>query len=100
MSTLAAAASDPLEAWMRFREQYAAHREGHTPPDLYKTEDNWAHRLHGLLDLSSPGEVTWEFWGLWPKVIKELDAKEIRVSPANFKGQNVNAAGGGGGVLL
>ena len=40
-STLSAIVSDPVESWMRFREQYAAHREEHTPPDLYTAEENW-----------------------------------------------------------
>ena len=41
ISTLTAVASDPIESWMRFQEQYIAHREGLTPPDLYKVEERW-----------------------------------------------------------
>jgi hypothetical protein len=88
ISTLAAVAADPVESWMRFWEQYAAHREEHAPPDLYKAEDDWADRLNRLLDLSSPGEMTSEFWALWPKVIEELEAKGVRVGPESFKGWN------------
>jgi Methyltransferase domain len=78
---------------MRFREQYAAHREGHTPPDLYTAEENWESRLCAVLELSSPGEITSEFWDLWPKVIKELDAKGVHVGPESFKGWNDGDAG-------
>jgi len=33
---LTTAASDPLEAWAAFQDRNAEHREGPTPPDLYK----------------------------------------------------------------
>jgi hypothetical protein len=85
---LAAAASDPLEAWTAFQDRNLASREGHTPADLYKPENDWEDRLHRLLDLSSPSEVTSEFWALWPEVIKELEAKGVRVGPESFKGWN------------
>jgi predicted O-methyltransferase YrrM len=88
ISTLASIADDPYEAWLRFREQWAAHREGQTPSDLYKAEDGWEQRLHCLLDLASPAEVTAEFWALWPKVIGEMQAKGVRAGPATFKGWN------------
>jgi len=58
ISTLTAVASDPIESWIRFREQYAAHREGCTPPDLYKAEKGWEARLHDLIGLPSPDEMT------------------------------------------
>jgi hypothetical protein len=93
ISTLSAIASDPIESWMRFREQYAAHREGQTPPDLYKAEESWESRLCALLGLSAPREMTSEFWVLWPEVIKELDAKGIRAGPESFKGWNDGDAG-------
>ena len=88
LSTFVASASDPVEAWLRLREQYAAHREGETPPDLYKADDDWECRLRQLIGLISPAEVTSEFWALWPKVTQDLQAKGIRVGPASFKGWN------------
>jgi Methyltransferase domain len=88
VSTLKAVASDPLESWLRVREQYAAYREGHTPPDLYNTDDAWESRLRCLLDLSSPAAVKSEFDALWPKVMSELEDKGVRVGPASFKGWN------------
>jgi hypothetical protein len=50
-------------------------------------------RLCTLLELSSPGEIASEFWDLWPKVIKELDAKGIQAGPESFKGWNDGDAG-------
>jgi hypothetical protein len=88
VSTFAAIASDPLDAWMRLREQYAARREGHMPSDLYKAEGDWEYQLHGLLDPLSRREVAAEFWVLWSKVTQELNTKGIRVGPASFKGWN------------
>jgi hypothetical protein len=88
LSTIASVAADPLEAWVRFRERFAAHREGHAPPDLYEAERDWEVRLHRLLDLPSPAEAISEFWALWPKVIEELDAKGVRAGPESFKGWN------------
>src|SRR5712664_3338321 len=79
ISTLAAVAADPLESWIWFSDQYAAHREGHTPPDLYKPADDWAGRLNALLGLSPASGAALEFWGLWPKVIRELEAKAFRL---------------------
>jgi hypothetical protein len=78
---------------MRFREQYAAHREGRTPPDLYKVEKGWEARLHDLIGLPSPGEMTQEFWALWPKVIEKLEANGVRAGPESFKGWNDGDAG-------
>jgi hypothetical protein len=88
ISTLAAVVADPLESWMWVVEQYAIYREGQTPQNLYKVENDWAQRLNRLLDLPSPSEMTSEFWALWPKVIDELNAKGVRAGPESFKGWN------------
>jgi Methyltransferase domain len=93
VSTLRAVASDPVESWLRFREQYAAHREGYTPPNLYSADHDWESKLHCLLDLSSPAALTSEFEALWPKVISELEEKGVRTGPASFKGWNDGDAG-------
>ena len=93
IATLSAIASDPVESWMWFREQYAVHREGPTPPDLYKAEENWESHLCAALALSSPGEIASEFWDLWPKVIRELAAKGIHAGPESFKKWNDGDAG-------
>jgi hypothetical protein len=93
ISTLIAVATDPAESWIRFREQYAAQREGYTPPDLYEPEPDWESRLRGLLRLESPDDASSEFWTLWRKVIDELAAKGVRAGPESFKGWNDGDAG-------
>jgi methyltransferase family protein len=88
ISTLAAVAADPIESWVRFREQYAAHRAGPTPTDLYKPDEYWEVRLHSLIDLPTSGELVKEFWALWLVVMGEMRAKGIQPGPASFKGWN------------
>jgi hypothetical protein len=93
IATLQAIAADPIESWMRLREQYAAHREGHTPPDLYKPDEDWETRLHSLIDLASidlasSEELLSEFWDLWAIVMSELKAHGIQPGPESFKGWN------------
>ncbi len=88
LTTFASIASDPMEAWVRFREQVAAHREGFPTADLYKADDDWEQHLHKVLDLTSTSAITAEFWDLWSKVIGELDAKGIKAGPSSFKGWN------------
>lgn len=92
-STLSSIASDPLEAWVRVREQYAAHREGTPPPDLYKVQPDWESQLHQRLGLSDAEAMRVEFWILWRKVLNELEAKGIRPGPSSFKGWNDGDAG-------
>jgi hypothetical protein len=88
ISTLASIASDPLEAWIRFREQFAASREPGTPTNLYVVRPDWEDELHRQLGLSTAGEMTAEFWVLWREVVNELAARGIRAGPASFKGWN------------
>ena len=92
-STLASIASDPLEAWIRFSEQFAASRETPAPPNLYGSDPDWESRLLRGLDGSASERLNAEFWALWPKVIDELAAKGIRAGPASFKGWNDGDAG-------
>jgi hypothetical protein len=93
VATFTAIAVDPVESWIRFREQYAAHREGLTPPDLYKPDKDWEVRLSSLIDLSSAVELVSEFWGLWIAVLSGMQAKGIQAGPASFKGWNDGDAG-------
>ena len=87
VSTVASVASDPMEAWIRVRERYAAYRDGYMPADLYKADDNWESELHRIL---GPGldQLKAEFWVVWPQVIADLEAKGIQAGPASFKGWN------------
>jgi len=85
---LTTAASDPLEAWAAFQDRNAEHREGPTPPDLYKADADWEQRLHRLLGCPYPCKVSSEFWALWPEVIEGLERKGVRAGPLSFKGWN------------
>jgi hypothetical protein len=93
ITTISAIASNPIESWMWLREQYAVQREGSTPPDLYKAQEDWESRLCTLLEVSPAGEMMSEFWDLWPRVINELRAKGVDAGPESFKGWNDGDAG-------
>src|SRR5579872_3172010 len=93
VSTFAAIAADPIESWIRFRDQYAAHREGPVPPNLYRPEKDWEFRLHSLIKLSTSDELISEFWTLWAAVMSEMQERGIRAGPASFKGWNDGDAG-------
>ncbi len=88
MATFASVATDPVEAWIRFREQYAAHREGVTPADFYQAESDWENQLRQTLGMESSSALKPEFWALWAQVLRELEDKGIRAGPASFKGWN------------
>src|SRR5579872_2105786 len=88
ISTLASIAADPMEAWIRFREQFAADRDERVTPNTYTVEADWEEQLHRRLHITSPAEVNAEFWDLWPKVIKELEEKGVHAGPSSFKGWN------------
>jgi hypothetical protein len=93
MVTLASVASDPLGAWIRFREQYAAHREGVTPADFYQADSDWEDQLCRMVSLGSSDNLAIEFRHLWNKVLQELELKGIQAGPASFKGWNDGDAG-------
>lgn len=93
IQTVAAVASDPVEAWTVLRDIHAARRDRPIPPDLYEAEGGWEHRLHDLLGVPWPCEAISEFWALWPGVIGELQGKGIRVGPESFKTWNDGDAG-------
>ena len=92
-STFASIASDPVEAWIRFSEQFAASREAPAPPGLYAPDPDWESRLLRGLERSAAERLKAEFWALWSKVIDELAAKGVRAGPASFKGWNDGDAG-------
>jgi hypothetical protein len=50
-------AANPVESWMRFCEQYAVHRDGHTPIDLYRPDHDWEFRLHNLMDVPFSSKI-------------------------------------------
>jgi hypothetical protein len=93
ISTFAAIAGDPIESWVRFREQYAAHLEGPTPPNLYRPDNDWEFRLHAQIGLASSSELTSQFWALWATVMSEMQANGVSPGPESFKGWNDGDAG-------
>ncbi len=86
-------AANPIEVWTRVQDVYVARREQRGPQCKYEFADNWGHWLHGRLDAHWPCTFTSEFWGLWPEVISELEAKGIRVGPESFGPSNDGDAG-------
>lgn len=88
ISTAVAVVSDPIEAWIRFHEQFVAHRERRAPAGLYSAEPDWEEQLGSFLNLSPDSEILAEFWDLWDRVIWEMGAKGVQAGPASFKGWN------------
>jgi len=93
LGALSAAASEPLDTWIAFRQSIRAHREPPVPPDLYRADPDWERRLHDLLDLPWPCPTAMEFCDLWRKVVAELEGKGIRVGPESYKNWNDGDAG-------
>jgi hypothetical protein len=90
---LADLATDPLEIWTTIYDVYVAQREQRGPQCRYKSDVNWEQRLHEALGVPWPCNAASEFWDLWPKVISELEAKEIRAGPESFQHWNDGDAG-------
>jgi hypothetical protein len=86
-------AADPLEIWIKFQERYADWHQRRRPPYRYESDSDWEHRLHAHLGVKWPCESTAEFSGLWPQVMRELEAKGIQAGPASFKAWNDGDAG-------
>jgi hypothetical protein len=93
-------ATDPLEAWTSFYDHILTDRdirrgrafEG-VPTDLYAADHDWEQRLHGLVGSPWPCQTIPEFWTAYHDVVRELEAKGIRVGPESFKGNNDGDAG-------
>lgn len=67
--------------------------DGVPAADLYPVDSDWEQRLHGMLGIPSPCETTSDFWAVFREVVKELEAKGIRVGPDNFEGNNDGDSG-------
>ena len=82
MATFASVAADFVEARIRFRQQYAAHREGVTPSaDFYQAENAWKNKLCHTLGIVSLADLKAEFWALGTQVRQALEDKVIRAGP-------------------
>jgi hypothetical protein len=86
-------AADPLEIWTTIHDMYVDGRERRSPEFRYDPDHNWELRLHQFLGMEWPSDLTSEFWGLWPEVIRELQAKGIRPGPESFLSWNDGDAG-------
>jgi len=86
-------AADPLEALTTIRETYLYGREQRRPQCQYESEDDWERHLHTSLGVEWPCPLTTEFWSLWSKVIKEIEARGIKAGPMSFQGWNDGDAG-------
>ncbi|WP_158750836.1 class I SAM-dependent methyltransferase [Acidobacterium sp. S8] len=93
VSGVADLAADPLQIWTTVHDTYVAQREQRGPRCPYESDPYWEQQLHGLLGLPWPCQVASEFWGLWPKVIAEMEAMGVRVGPESFQAWNDGDAG-------
>jgi hypothetical protein len=86
-------AADPREVWTRIQDVYVAEREQRRPHCHYESDNNWERRFHQHLGVPWPCQLTSEFQGLWPEIIRELKAKGIRPGPESFGSWNDGDAG-------
>ncbi|HXP85887.1 MAG TPA: class I SAM-dependent methyltransferase [Bryobacteraceae bacterium] len=86
-------AADPLQVLTTIRDVYVAEREQRRPQCQYQSQDRWEQRLHDALGVPWPCQAAAEFWDVWPRVIKELEAKGIRAGPESFLSWNDGDAG-------
>ncbi len=76
----------PGEAWVRIRDRIAEVRDRGRPRCQYNVEPNWDQRLHQILGIPWPCEITSEFCVLWPEVIQPFEANGVRIGRGAFGG--------------
>src|SRR5580700_389419 len=81
-------AADPLQILTTIQDVYVAEREQRRPECQYDSDENWEQRLHDSLGVPWPCNVASAFWDVWPRVIRELEAKGIRAGPESFQSWN------------
>jgi predicted O-methyltransferase YrrM len=86
-------AADPREAWIKFEDRYFERRERRSPIFRYQAEADWECRLHQLLGVPWPCDVSLRFWPLWSQVIDALRSTGVRVGPEGFGSWNDGDAG-------
>jgi hypothetical protein len=84
-------ASEPSEAIEKIRERAAFAREtvtrrGQRP--LYRVDEDWEERLHGLLGVPWPCPATAEFPAVWSAVVETMHSKGFRVGRQNYGGDD------------
>jgi hypothetical protein len=93
--------ADPLEAFAAFCDHVMTDRDIRRrrafvdvpAAELYPADSDWEQRLHGMLGTPWPCPAASEFGSVFQSVMRELEAKGIRVGPDNFKGNNDGDAG-------
>jgi hypothetical protein len=80
--------SDPVQLWTNVVDGYVAQKELRRPQCPYKWDKDWDQRLHEYLEAPWPCAIQDEFAGLYPEVMKELEAKGIRPGPMSFGSWN------------
>ena len=85
--------ANPLDVWTTVQDVYVAEREQRRPQCQYESDNNWERRFHQHLGVPWPCQLTSEFQGLWPKIIRELKAKGIKPGPESFGSWNDGDAG-------
>ena len=85
--------ANPLDVWTTVQDVYVAEREQRRPQCQYESDNNWERRFHQHLGVPWPCQLTSEFQGLWPKIIRELKAKGIKPGPESFCSWNDGDAG-------
>jgi Methyltransferase domain len=86
-------ADDPQQIWTTIHDYYVAERERRGPEFPYVPDAAWEQHLHDFLGVVWPCDAAAEFWELWPRVIRDLEAKGIRAGPESFQTWNDGDAG-------
>lgn len=90
-----AAATDPIEVWTKIQDELMdqwEHRKGRSGGQgalvgrLYNPTHDWERRLHEILEVPWPCQVSSEFWDLWPRILEPLRAKGLAIGRGAFGG--------------
>jgi len=85
--------AEPLDTWAKMRDVYVDVRERRGLQCQYTPDDRWESRLHQHLGAPWPCPLASEFWGLWPKIIREMEDTGIEAGPLSFGNWNDGDAG-------
>jgi hypothetical protein len=91
-------AADPVESLLLLREGIADRAELRGkrtmgggvmpwPPCPYTVDENWEERLHQIIGVPWPCGAHDDFWRLWPRLVRELEATEgVKLGRGAFAG--------------
>jgi hypothetical protein len=86
-------AADPRQVLSTMQDYYVAEREHRGPQCPYEPDGEWERRLHESIGAPWPCEVAQEFWDLWSRITRTLEAKGIQPGPESFQVWNDGDAG-------